>query len=558
MKKLLLAIIVIPIIFACQKRIDVAIIKENVDLEFDKAGSFFGQDNDSAFYYYNKVATQSKDSLLIGKAYSYMAVIQNNAGDYFGSIESALAALKFLDPENKEEKDFVASNYNELVLNSIRLNNYVDALKYCNEALNYLEDNPVRLIVLNNMGLAFREQKAYAKAIKIYDEILSTKSISKKEYARTLTNSSFAKWLQNSSYNASNGLLTALYIRKTENDWWGQNSSYAHLADYYSEKKPDSALFYARNMFAIAKKINSPGDKIEALQKLIKLSPADSTKHYFETYQQLSDSVLLAQNAAKNQFALIRYETEKHKADNLKLQQDIANKKYQIIKQRIILIGIICLVITAVIVGILWYKKRKQRIELEAQNRIKESRLKTSKKVHDVVANGLYRVMAEIENQRHIDKEDILDRLENMYEKSRDISYEAEEIEVKLQNFNEKIADLLTSFATENTKVLTAGNESELWYTIDDRIKHEIEHVLQELMVNMRKHSRATHVALRFEQEDNSIHIHYTDNGVGMKRGIRYNNGLTNTGNRIKAIGGQIIFDTNLERGLKIHISFPI
>lgn len=556
MNKLLLAIVVIPIIFACQKEVKVITFKEDVD--FNKAGSFFDINNDSAFYYFSKVTTQSKDSLLIGKAYSYMAVIQNNAGDYFGSIESALAALKFLDPISKEEKDFVASNYNELVLNSIRLNNYVDALKYCDEALNYLEDSQVRVIVLNNMGLAFREQKAYSKAIKIYDEILSKKSLSKKEYARTLTNSSFAKWLQNSAYDASNDLLTALHIRETENDLWGQNSSYAHLADYYFQKKPDSALFYARNMFAIAEMINSPDDKIEALQKLIKLSPADSTKHYFETYQQLSDSVHSAQNAAKNQFALIRYETEKHKADNLKLQQDITNKKYQIIKQRIILISVLCLVITAAVVGILWYKKRKQRIELEAQNRIKESRLKTSKKVHDVVANGLYRVMAEIENQKHIDREGILDRLENMYEKSRDISYEAENVDVKLQNFNEKIADLLTSFASETTKVLTAGNEPELWYTADDRIKHEIEHVLQELMVNMRKHSRATHVVLRFEQEDNCIHIHYTDNGVGMKKGIRYNNGLTNTGNRIKAIDGQIIFDTNIERGLKIHISFPI
>lgn len=555
MKQLFLFVILF-LFFACQKEKITPV--PQTDTNYNKARSFFNNNNDSAFYYFNVVTTSLKDSLYAAYAYSYMAIIQTDAGDYFGSIESALASLKFLNEGKENHFDCFFSNYNELGQNNYRLGQYDEAIKYYDLALKYSKENEYRLILLNNKATAYLEKKNYKPSIDLYNEILGKNKLSTKEYARTLTNLARAKWLQNPTYKASNELLTALHIREAENDLWGQNSSYAHLADYYSQKKPDSALFYARNMFTIAKKLNSPGDKIEALQKLIKLSPADSAKHYFETYQQLSDSVQLAQSAAKNQFALIRYETEKHKADNLKLQQDNTNKKYQIVKQRIILFGILCLLIIGVIVSTLWYKKRKQRLELEAQNRIKENQLKTSKKVHDVVANGLYRVMTEIENQKHIDREGILDRLENMYEKSRDISYEAEDIEAKSQHFNEKITGLLTSFATETTKVLTAGNEPELWGNVNDQTKYEIEHILQELMVNMRKHSQATHVAFKFEQVDSHIHIHYTDNGIGMKRGVRYNNGLTNTGNRIKNINGEIIFDSNLEKGLKIHISFPI
>jgi len=557
LKKLLPIIVFNLIILSCQKKEErTHILPRNAD--YDKAGSFFNKDNDSAFYYYNKVVTDSKDSVQIARAYSYMAVIQADAGDYFGSIESSLLALTFLNENREKDKVFIVSNYNEIGYNSYHLNHYDEALNYYDLALKYSQDNEYKLIVLNNKALAYREKKDYAEAIKMYNEIIAKKKLSKKEYARALTNLSFTKWLQNPTYKAHKNLLTALYIRKKENDLWGQNSSYAHLVDYYSKANTDSALFYARKRFVISKQIDSPDDQLQALQKLIKLSPADSTKQYFETYEQLSDSVQLARGAAKNQFALIRYQTEKHKADNLKLQQDNVEKRYQIIKQRVILIGIVLLMILGIIISYLWYKKRKQRLALETQNSIKESQLSTSRKVHDVVANGLYRVMTEIENQRHIDRERILDRLEHMYEKSRDISYEAESLPSERQNYHEKIADLLRSFATESTKVIIAGNSADLWKGLNEPTKYEIEHILQELMVNMKKHSHASNVVVKFEQRHNDVHIFYADNGIGMKKGFQQHNGLTNTGNRIESLHGEIIFDTEVEKGLKIQISFPI
>lgn len=175
-----------------------------------------------------------------------------------------------------------------------------------------------------------------------------------------------------------------------------------------------------------------------------------------------------------------------------------------------------------------------------------------------MVANGLYRVMTEIENQSNIDREGILDRLELMYEKSRDISYEAEELPTVRLNYHEKMADLLRSFATESTKVIIAGNSANLWKNLNEPAKYEIEHIMQELMVNMKKHSHASNVVVKFEQRYNEIHIFYADNGIGMKKEFQQRNGLTNTGNRIKSLDGKIIFDTEVEKGLKIQISFPI
>ena len=70
--------------------------------------------------------------------------------------------------------------------------------------------------------------------------------------------------------------------------------------------------------------------------------------------------------------------------------------------------------------------------------------------------------------------------------------------------------------------------------------------------------SQASDVVIRFEQAQEKINIHYTDNGVGIFGKVQPNNGLTNTGTRIEAIGGTIIFDTKVEKGLKIQISFPV
>src|SRR5690606_31149303 len=189
--------------------------------------------------------------------------------------------------------------------------------------------------------------------------------------------------------------------------------------------------------------------------------------------------------------------------------------------------------------------------------RIKASQLRTSKKVHDVVANGLYRVMAEIENKSDIDREGILDRLEDMYEKSRDISYEAEDPPIQQIDCHQKITDLLTSFATDSTKVLIAGNDSDLWADVSVEARYEIEHILQELMVNMKKHSRASHVAMRFERHNHQFSIHYSDNGIGLPPDFQKGNGLVNTGNRIKNLQGDFTFDTG-ENGLKIRMTFPL
>ncbi len=519
---------------------------------------------DSAFAAFGKakeIFADNRDSLHAGYCLLQMAIMQSNHGDYYGAQETSLEALSFFKIAAPSHAQYLSAIYNNIGIATFYLKSYDRAIAFYDLALRYASDSLTELTYLNNKARALHNQGEFGKAIAIYETIQEGADRRSSSYARLLTNLALARWRQDPQYDAAPDFLTALHIRERNADLPGLGASYLHLSDYYVDRYPDSAIYYARKLHATSIAAKHADDQIRALYRLIRLSSSDSAKHYFETYKILTDSVQLARAAAKNQFALIRYEVEKNKADNLRLQKENAEKVYQMTRQRMWIGAAIALMMLAAGGGIFWHRKRAQRLALEAQNRINAHRLKTSKKIHDVVANGIYRVMAEVENQEQVDREGILDRLEEMYEKSRDISYETDEPAGVLHGgheWHEWIADLLKSFATASTKVIIVGNAPELWQDIGTEVQAEVGHVLQELMVNMRKHSDATDVVVRFQKTADQLYILYSDNGVGLPHSFKKGNGLVNTGSRIESLGGQLTFVSGGEKGLRIDVNLPI
>jgi signal transduction histidine kinase len=176
--------------------------------------------------------------------------------------------------------------------------------------------------------------------------------------------------------------------------------------------------------------------------------------------------------------------------------------------------------------------------------------------VHDVVANGLYRIMTQMEHQPDFSKTQLLDNIEALYERSRDISYEQQD-QPSLA-FDLVIGELLSSFANEHTIVLITGNESTLWEGLPSSSKNELEKVLSELMVNMKKHSGAENVLVKFQRKAGRIQVHYMDDGKGFPTPPVYGNGLTSTENRIISMNGNIIFTSPENKGLSIDFDIPI
>lgn len=546
-------LILTNVFFSCNKKnTSPAIIK---DPDYAKAKSFLNRQNDSAFYYFNQVVNKAKDSLQVAYAYNYMAMMQSDVGDYYGSQESLTASLRFLDPEKHEDRQGLASNYNELGLTSINLGNYDAAVDFFDRAIPFTTDSNYKLIYLNNKALAYQKKKAYLQASKIY-EIIIGKKTDDETYARVLSNMARTQWLYDPAYNAAPELMRALRIRERINDQWGLNASYAHLAEYYTHLKTDSALLYATKMYSIAMRLNSPDDKLGALEKLIAVCPPPDTKKYFLRYHQLDDSLQTARNAAKNQFAFIRYEVEKNKADNLKLQNENSEKQLQLIKQRVLLYGILLTFIALTFFGIRWNRKRKQQQVLETQEAIRETQRKASKQVHDTLGNDIYRVLKNVQNAPTLDRGWLVENIDDVYKRARNLSYE---INIPTnEDFPEHLSSLLQSFGTDDVRIILTGNKPSFWQKVHPTAKLELLYILQEMMVNMQKHSKATNVVLKFELEGTIGRINYFDDGIGIATGTKHQNGLANTGTRIKAIGGDIIFGNVMNKGLEIQLTFPI
>lgn len=516
---------------------------------------------DSAFLAFAKakdIFARVGDSLNTANSLIQMAVTLTQAGDYFGAQETSLQAVDYLNDEKPDHREYISANANNLGNASYQLQDLDRALDFYRQAMQFADDSATKRIYLNNQARTLQRGRRYEEALGIYESIAEANGDNPLEYARSLTNLANTRWLKDSDYNPVPTLLKALHIRQEKGDLLGQNSSYAHLAAYYEGRLPDSALYYARKRYDIAQRLKNAEDRVLATYRLAKLVPATEAKAYFERYKQLTDSIQLARSTAANQFALIRYEAEKSKAENLRLENENTVQAFALARQRVLTFGAIFSALLAVLALVYWNRKRKQRLELETQNRIKNLQLQTSRKIHDVVANGIYRVMAEVENRVEIDREELLDRLEDMYEKSRDISYETDGADTPQMPFHTQVGNLLRSFATDTTKVIIVGNEPELWESVERRITVEVKHILQELMVNMRKHSGASQVVVRFEMDDQQIVIHYKDNGRGMPQPFVRRKGLSNTGNRIDSIGGHLTFENEMGGGLRIVLSVPV
>lgn len=118
---------------------------------------------------------------------------------------------------------------------------------------------------------------------------------------------------------------------------------------------------------------------------------------------------------------------------------------------------------------------------------------------------------------------------------------------------------MLSEYQTESLNVLIKGIDVVDWIKIDENKKLVTYRVLQELMVNMKKHSEATLAVIDFSSGDKKINVQYSDNGIGMPLGKTIlKNGLQNVENRIKSIRGTLIFDIQTNRGVKLSFGYPV
>lgn len=520
------------------------------------------QQPDSAFLRYNRSKyyyQREGDSSGVAKALLNMGSIQKEHNDFFGSKETLTEALSYIDSISDGQTYYSALD--RLAQDHRRLRNLDEAISlYKNIIKNGSGSDSITY--KNNLATVYIDKKDFDKAMLILEE-LNADTLSKPIQnlkARILDNLAYARWSAERSQDVEE-FLKPLLLRKEAEDKRGKIASYTHLGEFYMKKQPDRALAYFDSVIALSRVLKTPRAEQDALRFKMLLKPKDLD--YKTRYITLEDNVYNAELKVKTQFAKYKYDDRLKQESILRLEKENVENTLKLTQERYVRLWIIAALVVAIMLAILFYFRQKHRAK-RLQDAHKIDRLKAiydteasiAQRLHDDFGSGLNSAMLLL--QRDQDPEEVLDRLEVLYDQSRDFSRTLNEIDTGV-HYPKVLSTMLHMQTPDESNLLLLSYQQISWHKLNPVGKITLYKVLRELMVNMRKHSSAKLVTLKFENiKDHLLRVTYVDNGKGADpESLILKNGLQITEKRIQAINGKITFETAKGKGFKAVITMP-
>lgn len=544
-------------------------LTEEIKRLTDIADVYFDSNKqDSALYVFTKIKTFC-DPKINPTDYVYavscIAEIQQDKNDYIASEASATEALPYLKEIKNPRYSWIV--YNLLGINYTHTFDNKNAILYFKKAIKLKTSTWRKSLAINNLAVVYMEQRKYNEAAILLNILASQKKISSydaaynNDYAYIIDNLGFCYYKLKDSKKALECYYEGLKIRSQNKNNDGLSTSLKHLSILFQKSNPKLAQEYAQKAYKNASEINNIGEQISSLALLIKISNGSDLKKYSLKYIQLTDDLHIAQTKTKNQFSNIKYNFNIYKAENLQLKALRAENNIQLERQknRIIISYLIIAFVSGLFLFLYFYLTSKGK--KEKNDAIFSSEIRISKKLHDELANEVHQTITFVESEdveRDENKEKLLNNLDIIYFRTRNISKENSTICTD-KNYPQVIKEMISGHKSPEINILINGLDTIRWNEIDRNKKIILYRVLQELFVNMKKHSEATLASISFNIKNKNLHVIYIDNGIGIKNNtLILKNGLQNVESRIKTINGTINFGTNTQKGFKISFTFPL
>lgn len=510
---------------------------------------------DSAYIYYNeskKIFESLGDSMGAVKNLINMAILHSNAGSYNQSDKVAIEGLSFL--KNFEAPLYKASMYNCIAVNAKLQEEHKEAIYWYEKAIETTTNEKYRLIYRSNVANVYRELGDYAKAIELYQRLLKEEEIinDTNNYARILDNLAYTRWLFAKDPDSEMDIQRALALRTQANNVRGQITSHDHLSELYLDTDLTKSRMHGKKVYQLATEMNHVDDRLRGLKLLMNSyeTVPDSYNVYAKKYIFLDDSIGKVRSKLEAKFMKIYLDTEQNRDENAALKTVNLEKELELSRSEQMNTMYIALGVVSLISFFFIFILFRSRYQKEKLQEIYLTETRISKKVHDEVANDLYKLMIDMDKGPH-EKEALLDDLEQVYEKTRDISREYNALDFD-HDYSELLKDLLVGFKNEEVSIITKGLGSVDLDNMDIPRKTIIYRVIQELLTNMKKHSHASIVIMTFKKVKNKMLITYSDDGVGCD--IKKSNGLLNAENRINSLNGKFTLDSEKDKGFKATI----
>ena len=184
-------------LFSCKNEKTTALKKNNENHFYKEAWrSLDAQKKDSAFYYFNKSKNtffKANDSLGVAKCLMNMAIMQRDYGDFIGSQETAVNALKILD--QIQDTIYISTVLNNLGTNEMELGNHEQSILYLNKAISKTKNITEKNFIRNNKAIAFSKLNFNDSCFIILKDLIVN---NKKNNSQYIDNYEYLKWKKKS------------------------------------------------------------------------------------------------------------------------------------------------------------------------------------------------------------------------------------------------------------------------------------------------------------------------------------------------------------------------
>lgn len=545
---------------------------------------------DTAFLYYTKAeklySLTKKDSLNWVRMISYKAGILYDIGIPTESEAQTVRALTILT-QLKDTRLIYEANLG-MALNLKELKEYDEALKYYNkipDLLNQLEKeeydtNKLKrswLSYYNNMGSFYNDMKAYPKAKSYLEKALSLDYIDDFPKLHAMLLNNYARNRISSSNNTQiiDSLLnTSLKIRKQIDHKQGIIGSKITMGEYLSIKGDTlNAIKNIKEAYLLAVKEKSHYDILRSLE-LLSLNDKENQNLYIQKHLKTKDSLYELDKAIRNKFARIEYETNEIEEKNTFL-----TKRNLYLAATLVVLSFLSILIIMIIrlksrnKTLLHQRNDQKRIQeiqelLIDQQTISEEtkaleRDRIGKDLHDGILNRLFTTRINLERLdtlTPLTKKQLLEELQKTESQIRAIAHDLHvSFFNQQQDFSLVLEDLVISQKnTFNTKFNFSILKKIDWSYFKTKQKTTIYLIIQELLQNVNKHSKAQNCFVFILQKEQDLIIRVHDDGVGFKNKLeRTGLGLSSLKDRLVRLNA--VMDIKSKTGTTvISVQIPI
>ncbi len=489
-----------------------------------------------------------KDTVMMAQNYVNLSLLYHNIiADYAKGLEYGNKGLALVESQHTEQPILLWRAVNAIAINHDDAGRWDEAIAYHRRNLSF--QNPVYLSsTLNNLGNTLRKKGSFAEAERYFLQSLPLVD------------------------GADAYLFATVYLNLSQvNEDMGRRKK----ALQYN----DSSLHYALRSKHVEKLRDSYDFAYRLYQKEGNYRKAFEAMNH---YMAIKDSVLDKDKASIIYEMESRFQAEQKERHIAQLQNEALSKDLEIQQSRFIIWSIVA---GAAMLGmaIAWFYKQqhyrirgdraREREDLQRQRfsavieAEENERSRVAKDLHDGLGQlistaklGLTAVSLpshDVQSQLLTNSIQVLDRATQEVRSIAHNLMPAALSELGLRAALEDMTVKINEAKLMSVKLTMAGLDERLPGTVEVAVYR----VIQEVINNMLKHSRADRIMISLQRTGNALSLSIADNGVGFeKEMITRSKGLgwKSIFSRIAMLNGNIEVDTRPGAGTSVSIQFAI